>query len=224
MSKNAKGILGQQVGKVGPVVARLFRGMNVYTAYQPVVANPKTEGQTIHRMIFKAISVLAHGFGCGARIGFLTFAKGTKLSPRNWFQKTNFGAVTASGTNILNIDFTSMKVARGGLYGAAFDVLDFDTPSVVSVEFSRDNAPACQCTANDKVYLYVYAPDLNTGILSQAVATTASTVTVNVPTAWNGLKVHAWGFVRNEGQADEEKGIAAGECSDSVYLGTGNIG
>lgn len=224
MSKNAKGILGQQVGKVGPVVARLFRGMNVYTAYQPVVANPKTEGQTIHRMIFKAVSVLAHGFGCGARIGFLAFAKGTKLSPRNWFQKTNFGAVSASGSDTLNIDFTSMKVSRGGLYGVGFDVLDFDTPSVVTVDFNSDYAPACQRTANDKAYLYVYSPDLNKGILSQPVALTVKSVSVQVPADWNGLKVHAWGFVRNEGQADEEKGIAAGECSDSVYLGTGNIG
>ena len=224
MSKNAKGILGQQVGKVGPVVARLFRGENVYTAYQPVVANPKTEAQTIHRMIFKAISVLAHGFGCGARIGFLTFAKGTKLSPRNWFQKTNFAAITATAVDTLNIDFTSFKVARGGLYGAGFGVLDFDTPSKVIVDFTRAYAPACQCTPNDKVYLYVYCPDINTGILSAPVAYDGSTVEVQVPVDWNGLKVHVWGFARNEGQADEEKGIAAGECSDSVYLGTGNIG
>lgn len=224
MSKNAKGVLGQQVGKVGPVVARKFRNLDVYSAYQPNVKNPRTSKQQLNRLRFATISRLAHGFGCAVRLGFGAAVRGTKESMRNRFTKVNIPYVEASGIDSVSIDFTALVVAQGGLCPVHFSTPLFDTPKSVLVNFDEMNANACQKTANDKVYVVVYSPDANLAVVGEGVERSAKSATVNVPSNWNGTKVHVWGFVRNDGEANTEFNIAAGECSDSQYIGSGTIG
>ena len=223
MSKNMKGILGDQYGKVGPVVGRKFREENVYSAYQKNVFNPRSKAQQVHRMRFKALSKLAHGFACGAIFGFRTAAKGTNLSPRNLFQKTNWTSVQASTLDDLSIEYSSMLVSRGSLSNVSFNAPNFDVPNRISVSFQDHGAP-CQRTTGDRAFVYVYCPDAGSGILSGEVKLEDARVSIDTPLAWNGLKVHVWGFVRNQGAANLELGIPAGECSDSQYCGSGNIG
>lgn len=222
MSKNMKGILGAQYGKIGPVVGRKFREENVYSAYQKNVTNPRSEAQTRHRARFRVLSTLSHDMACGAIFGFRTAAKGTNLSPRNLFQKTNWPFVSATGTGTVNVDYTGMAVSRGGLSSVIFDIPMYDVPSSVNVDFTEFGAP-CQRTANDRAFIYVYCPDAKQGVLSDGVKLDELHVSLPVPAAWNGMKVHVWGFVRNQGPADIEKDIPAGECSPSQYLGSGNI-
>lgn len=223
MSKNVKGILGEQYGKIGPVVGRKFRAENVYSAYQKNVSNPRSQAQQIHRTRFAALSILSHNMACGALFGFRVAAQGTNLSPRNLFQKTNWPSVTSSVPGRVNIDYSTIMVAKGGLSVVNFDVPTFDVPLTVSVLFEEYGAP-CQRTANDRVFLYVYCPDANQGILSAATPLADGKVEIRVPQLWSGMKVHVWGFVRNEGPIDLVKDIPAGECSASQYIGTGNIG
>lgn len=223
MSKNMKGVLGEQFGKVGPVVARKFRTENVYSAYQKNVSNPRTEAQQIQRMKFKALSELAHNFACGAIFGFRAAAKGTNKSPRNLFQKTNWPMIEANTLDSMRIDYTGMSVSKGGLDNVAFGTPSFDTPGSVKVTFVNSFV-ACQQTTNDKVYVYIYCPDAKTGVLSEGVKRNEATITVQVPAYWMGLRVHVYGFCRNEGQAVEEFGIAAGEASPTQYCGSGDIG
>lgn len=223
MSKNVKGVLGEQYGKVGPVVARKFREENVYSAYQKNVANPRTKAQERHRHRFKVMSELAHNVACGAIFGFRTAAKGTNLSPRNMFQKTNWPMVTVAGTSTVNIDYTRLVVAKGGLSNVHPDVPDFTTPLKVVVDFS-ETGKACQRTVNDKVYVYVYCPDAKDGVLSAPGDISEGSISVDVPNYWTGMKVHVWIFCRNEGAEVPEFGIQAGECSPSFYAGTGDIG
>lgn len=218
-----KGILGDQYGKVGPVVGRKFREENVYSAYQKNVFNPRTEKQQIQRARFKALSELAHNFACGAIFGFRTAAKGTNLSPRNLFQKTNWPSVQARTSDSVNIDYSSMFVSVGSLSNVYFGAPNFDVPNTISVPFEIVGA-ACQRTKGDRVFIYVYCPDAGTGILSEENTFDVPKAKVVTPVAWNGLKVHIWGFVRNQGEASLELGIPAGECSDSQYCGSGNIG
>ena len=222
MSKNMKGILGAQYGKIGPVVGRKFREENVYSAYQKNVFNPRSDAQRRHRERFRALSVLSHDMACGAIFGFRTAAKGTNLSPRNLFQKTNWPCVTASGSGTVIVDFSGMQVSKGGLSNLNFDLPAFDIPSAVVVEFQEFGAP-CQRTENDRAYCFVFCPDAKQGILSVATDFGEGKVQVPVPALWNGMKVHVWGFVRNEGPENVEKNIAAGECSPSQYCGSGNI-
>lgn len=224
MSKNAKGILGQQVGKVGPVVARRFRDLEVYSAYQPKVKNPRTQKQQLNRLRFATISSLAHGFGCAVRLGFGAAVRGTKESMRNRFTKLNIANVEAIGQDSVNVDYTALVVAQGGLCPVHFNSPLFDTPNSVMVGFDELNANACQKTANDKVYVVVYNPDAKLAVVGEGVARSEQKAMVEVPSTWNGCKVQVYGFVRNDGEANTEFSIAAGECSDSQYIGSGSIG
>lgn len=218
-----KGVLGNQYGKVGPVVARKFRNENVYSAYQGNVANPNTELQQQHRYRFKGMSELAHNMACGAIFGFRTAAKGTNLSPRNLFQKTNWEFVTAPTATSLSVDYMSLQVSKGGLANVSFADCNFDKPNTVTVNWTRNGA-ACQCTPNDKVYIYVYCSDVKMGILSAPIAANEGTKEVEVPSDWNGLKVYVYVFCRNEGGAYGDNNIPAGECSPTFFAGSGNIG
>lgn len=222
MSKNMKGILGAQYGKIGPVVGRKFREENVYSAYQKNVFNPRSEAQTRHRARFRVLSTLSHDMACGAIFGFRTAAKGTNLSPRNLFQKTNWDCVTATGAGTTMIDYTGIQVSKGGLSTVNFSQPSFDVPMHVAVDFEEFGAP-CQRTENDRAFVYVYCPDAKQGILSSPTKLDEGKVELDVPSLWTGMKVHVWGFVRNEGPANVEKDIPAGECSPSNYCGTGNI-
>lgn len=224
MSKNAKGVLGQQVGKVGPVVARKFRNLDVYSAYQPSVKNPRTSKQQLNRLRFATVSRLAHGFGCAVRLGFGAAVRGTKESMRNRFMRLNVANVTTIGPDSVDIDYTGFVVAQGGLCPVHFNTPLFDTPMSVVVNFDEMNANACQKTANDKVYVVVYNPDANLAVVGEGVERSENKVEVHVPSNWNGTKVQVYGFVRNDGEANTEFDIAAGECSDSQYIGSGSIG
>lgn len=222
MSKNMKGILGAQYGKIGPVVGRKFREENVYSAYQKNVFNPRSEAQRAHRARFRALSTLSHDMACGAIFGFRVAAKGTNLSPRNLFQKTNWPFVTATSLGTVTIDYTGMQVSKGGLSIVDFGMPNFDIPLKVEVEFGDFGSP-CQRTRNDKAYIFVYCPDAKQGIMSQPTEFEDGKVSVNVPNLWTGMRVHVWGFVRNNGEANVELNISAGECSPSRYLGSGSI-
>ena len=224
MSKNAKGVLGQQVGKVGPVVARKFRNLDVYSAYQPKVKNPRSEKQQNNRLRFATISSIAHGMGCAVRLGFGAAVRGTKESMRNRFTKLNIANVTANAPDSVEIDYSAFVVAQGGLCPVHFNTPLFDTPETVTVNFNEMNANACQKTANDKVYVVVFNPDLKLAVVGEGVERSAGKVEVAVPSNWNGVKVQVFGFVRNDGEANTEFNIAAGECSDSQYIGSGSIG
>lgn len=224
MSKNAKGILGQQVGKVGPVVARKFRNLYVYSAYQPNVKNPRTQKQQLNRLRFSTISKIAHGFGCAVRLGFAAAVRGTKESMRNRFSKLNIANLTPSGVDSVDVDYTAFVVAQGGLCPVYFNSPLFDTPQTVEVPFDDMMVNACQKTANDKVYVVVYNPDAKLAVISEGVERNAGKIDVVVPSNWNGSKVQVYGFVRNDGDANTEFDIAAGECSDSRYIGSGTIG
>ena len=217
-----KGILGDQYGKIGPVVGRKFREENVFSAYQKNVFNPRSEAQMLHRRRFRALSILSHDMACGAIFGFRTAAKGTNLSPRNLFQKTNWPNVTAASATGITIDYTGIQVSKGGLSVVNFSQPSFDTPMKVIVAFEEVGAP-CKRTANDRAYAYVFCPDAKQGVLSEAIELGDGEVNVKVPSFWNGMHVHVWGFVRNDGPANIEKDIPAGECSPSFYCGSGTI-
>ena len=219
-----KGVLGDQYGKIGPVVGRKFREENVYSAYQKNVFNPRTDAQQVQRIRFRTLSQMAHSFACGAIFGFRTAAKGTNRSPRNLFQATNFPTISASvNPESISIDYTAVVVSKGALANVNFGIPNFDNPNNVTISFSEFGAP-CQRTAGDRVFVYVYCPDAKQGILSGETKIEDAKVSVDVPAAWNGLKVYVWGFTRNQGAASEELGIPAGEASDSFYCGSGTIG
>lgn len=89
-----QGIAGGLRGKMGNVVFRQRQGQTVASQYQPVVANPRTEGQNAARAKFKLMSQLAaimeRGIGT---MGVTERAARGKETPRNRFFQLNYPLV-----------------------------------------------------------------------------------------------------------------------------------
>ena len=99
--------------------------------------------------------------------------------------------------------------------------VEFNTPSFaeeseVSVTFETDKTSP-KMSDDDQVYLFVYQPDSNMGVLSMPVSRDTGTITVKVPSFWSGMRVYLYGFA--EGAHPETKGMT----SPSTYVGNGSI-
>lgn len=228
MSKNSQGYMGSQIGKLGPAVGFRWKGKNVYRSHQPFVRNPKTMKQQLNRAIFKAIQELSMRFGGAVNIGFRRESDEKQTTTRGLFTLYNRPAVQADSPDSVTIDFASMVVARGPMTNVSFGSPDFETPNEVNITFD-DMESAGLATFDDEVYLFVYCPDAKCGVLSTPVTRDDHSASVTVPAAWNGSKVHIWGFVRSSYTEptwiDQYGGyMYPNMVSDSVYCGSGNIG
>ena len=232
MSKNASGYMGVQVGKLGPAVGFMWKGRNIYRAYNPFVKNPNTEKQQLHRALFKAMSALSTQFAVAINRGYKQKADNEHTTTRGLFIKANKGAVHANTVDSITIDYADLIVSSGSMNCPRFGTPQFDTPQQVDVSFNTD---LIGCATNDdKIALFVYCPDAKAGIISplsgmnMAKRSTGS-VSAVVPAYWSGMKVHVWGFALagvDEPTYIENYGgwMYPQMASDSIYIGTGNIG
>lgn len=231
MSKNANGYMGVQVGKLGPAVGFMWKGRNVYRAYNPFVKNPNTEKQQLHRAIFKTIADLSNRFAVAINHGYKQKANNEHTTTRGLFLKDNMPFVHANTVDSVTIDYADLIVARGSMHCPRFGTPQFDTPQHVDVSFNTDLL-GCS-TADDKIAVFVYCPDAKAGILSplsgaSMVKRSAGSVSVVVPAYWSGMKVYVWGFaiagVDEPTYIDDYGGWMYPQmASDSVYIGMGNI-
>lgn len=220
MGKVTKKILGATRGKVGDVVFRKFRQMNVDSAYQPTPANPRTEAQMIQRAIFGEMSRMAHVTAQGINIGLSWKAKSSNLSPRNWFVRLN--KENFSSTNPANVDvaFQELIFSTGDRMEANFGNLDLDNPLEVGISWTPETTAV---DTNAELTFIVYSPDAKEAIISEAAKLSERNKTVTVPSHWNALKVYVYAI--EVAVADHpEHNIVKGQTYRSTYIGTGNIG
>ena len=221
MAKYRLGVMGTFKNKVGIVVGRKWRTINVMSAYQGDVKNPNTDKQKIVRLKFGTLSSLAAAFSKAVRYGYAGVSSGTKVPQRCAFIKDNYEGdlieVTLPGT--INVDYTLMQVSKGSHMEASFGSPQFDEPLTVTVAFSYEVIPDFS-KANDKVHLVVYNPGDNRVIMAQAAAS-AHTISCVVPNAWNGETVHVWAFVVD----GDVEGLPTdpNQVSISHYIGNGSI-
>ena len=212
------GILDGFYGKVGTVVGSFWKGIPVMRAYVRRQHDAKSETQVVIRARFKAMMELVSGFLDASRIGLHDTAVSGPMTEGNMFFVKNWDMVTASGVESVSVDFTGLTVAQGNLPGVHFNAPQFDTPLQVDVDFD-DNMEYRGTSPDDEVYVFVYCPDAKCGVLSEPVKRSDGSVSVKVPSYWNGMKVHVYGFAK--GALDSGR---YSQCSNSAYLGTGNIG
>lgn len=220
MGKVTKKILGATRGKVGDVVFRKFRQMNVDSAYQPTPANPRTEAQMIQRSIFGEMSRMAHATAQGINIGLSWKAKSSNLSPRNWFVRLNKNNFTSSNPGIVQVSYQELIFSTGDRMEANFSPLDLDNPLEVGISWS---AEATAVDEKAELYFVVYSPDAKEAVVSGAAKLEDHGKTVTVPAHWNALKVYVYAI--EVAVADHpEYNIVKGQTYRSTYIGTGNIG
>ena len=219
MGKVTKKILGATRGKVGDVVFRKFRQMNVDSAYQPTPANPRTEAQMIQRAIFGEMSRMAHATAQGINIGLSWRAKGSNLSPRNWFLRLNKENFSSTNPATVEVAYQELIFSTGDRIEADFGNLDLDNPLEVGISWSVESNAV---DTNAELHFIVYSPDAKQAVVSEATKLSANSKTVTVPSHWNALKVYVYGV---EVAVDDhpEQGIVKGQTYRSTYIGTGNI-
>jgi hypothetical protein len=209
----------------------MWKGRNIFRAYNPFVKNPRTEKQQLHRAVFKTLSELSNRFAPATNFGYRQKANNEHTTTRGLFLRDNKDFVHANTVDSVTIDYADLIVARGNLHCPRFGTPQFDTPQQVDVSF--DSTLIGCATNDDPVCLFVYCPDAKAGILSPVSGASMAkrsdhSVSCDVPAYWNGMKVHVWGFAL--AGVDEPTYIDAyggwmypQMSSDSLYIGTGNI-
>lgn len=212
-----RGILDGFFGKVGTVVGSFWKGIPVMRAYVRRIHDRKNNSQLLVRARFTAISDLASAFLSAIRIGLRNAASNSHTTEANVFVKKNWNAVQATTVDSVTIDYADLVVSKGALTSVQFGTAQFDTPQQVDVAFDS-NEEVDGTSLDDLVYLFVYCPDTKGGILSAPVKRSVKSISLMVPSYWNGMKVHLWGFTLGGDLFN------AGTLSDSSYIGSGNIG
>jgi hypothetical protein len=208
----------QVAGKFGGLVGMPGKNGRVFIrTAAPKKERTPSERQAIVHGRFKVISELAAQAKNALKLGLKKKAKQLKCSVYNAFTKLNWDNVRSNMPGVTTVNYPELIFAQGNCPNVRFGSPNFDEPLNITVTF-QGNADMIGADATDKVYMYVYCPDTGEGILADAVTRSASTISLNVPVNWNGMKVHAWGLV-----VGGENGLTD-EPSDSVYIGTGNIG
>lgn len=90
MAKLAGGALGVRRGKVGAEVYSVTGGIQVVKQYQPVVANPNTDGQQIQRLKMMVVGKISKAIRPDMLVGL-----GTRFNARAEFNKTMLRAAEA---------------------------------------------------------------------------------------------------------------------------------
>lgn len=197
-------------GRLGDTVTYMRDGKAVTRAIPMQVANPKTERQVSVRVRFAAISKICRAFKVAVNIGYKFVRRPLEL-PRNVFIHDNWAAVTLDAGGMADIHHSALKVSDGPLPQVTFGQPDFTEPETVTVAYAG-NTDQPGASATDDVYVMVYQPDLNQAVLSTDLYRNGGNAHVSVPTSWQGMQVHVYGFAASET-----------ECSESSYIGSGII-
>ena len=221
MAKYRLGVMGTFKNKVGIVVGRKWRTIDVMSAYQGDVKNPNTSKQKLVRMKFGTLSSLAAALSNALHYGYAGVSSGTKVPQRCAFIKENYGGHVVDVTlpDKITVDYTLIEVSKGSHMEASFGSPNFDEPLTVTVAFSYE-VIADFSKATDKVHLVVYNPGDGRCLMAQGLAS-AHTISCVVPNSWNGETVHVWAFVID----GDVEGLPTdpNQVSNSHYIGKGSI-
>lgn len=207
------GYLSPIRNKLGNAVGRKWRTLDVLSVYNGRPRNPRTTAQQTQRAKFGFAATLARAFASAVDMGYKPMCDGTPIPQRSMFIKKNIGIVDATDIENPTIEWSDVVCAEGSLPGGSFGNISTADPLSVTVPMT-DTSSVPGASQTDLVYIFVYNPDQNAGILSQGKDREVAEITVNVPSVWNGERVQVYGFAVN---ADNSR------VSNSTYIGTSTI-
>ena len=115
MGKLNQGMFQGFIGKVGGVVGKRWKGKYVVSAYQPVVANPKSSKQALQREFFAhAVALVTEFFSGTIRSALSTGWVGTTLIASNIGNAINAIRYNYAGSNGLEV-YKKMSAKTGSL-------------------------------------------------------------------------------------------------------------
>ena len=226
MGRQLGGINGPFVGRVGNAVGYLWRGQWCVRSLPREFHDAKTERQMEQRELFRASVAFAGRLKDILHLGFDQPALKVHKTVCNYFLMVNkrclawsptpqssgqppSGSGAAGGT--LAVDFEHLRLSEGPVAPVAFQRQP--NSSLFTLHFSFDKNPEHRnCSSSDKVYVVALCRrnGVFEAVLPLPVYRRMGSITVTLPSYWEGEEVHLYGFVQD----------IAGRCSESCYLGT----
>jgi hypothetical protein len=195
MARIRKGILGGFSGTVGPVVGVHWRGRDIIRS-RPARGNSKpTEPQLGQRMKFAETCrfmqpirpVLSRYFGESTH----------SSSPFNNATSYYLTQVVSISDDTPHIDFDKVLLSKGDLTGVASPARTL-TANVLEVSWA-DNSTQGTAAADDLLTVGVYSPVFSDWVVFQdAAERIATTVSLSLPTDWEGEVLHVYAFFRKK--------------------------
>lgn len=215
--------MGTFSNKVGIVVGRKWRNLDVMSAYQPKVFNPNTKKQVEQRQRFGAASTLARGMKLGLAYGFAGVAAGTKSPARSRFVQANIPAIEFTWPDTIDIDYTMVKVSDGSHMNATYGTPKSDEPLQIDLTYSMSYIEGFS-SEDDNVFMVAYNPADGNCVIAHEKAN-AGSLSVIVPNSWNGENVHVYAFVvgADAGRGLNVRPTDATQVSETHYCGQVSI-
>ncbi len=199
MAKLEQGILGPFTGKVGTVVGYRWKGLPVVRGYRRAVRYPNTERQQEERSWFVQMVRFASVARGALLLGLREAAAREQMTEGNLFVKRNKDCFALDG----RVDYERLVFACGSAGSASFEGYAVDDDGVLDVRFGRGIG-----RAQDRVYAYVYCPDLGQGLLSAPAERRDGRLRMALPDEWAGRGLVVYGFCVD----------ACGQASRSAYV------
>ena len=198
-------------GRVGPLVTYPWRGKWVARTFASKPKNPRTEKQQSHRMLFKQQVQLAGRMNWVLRETMDAVSMENGMTACNYFIKRNQAAFNAE-EGVLAVDWSSLVLSEGPVAPVAFGAPEVTEGTTLVVGFER-NPRHMRADNYDRVYVYMYCPELQRGFFSAPVYRREQRIAVVLPEMFVGHEVHLWGMVQDN----------AGRWSETLYIGCGPI-
>lgn len=215
MAKVFGAVLGKNRGKIGQVNYWVVKGTQFNRAMPTVAKRRPTSAQADQQIRFASLGKLATAFMQASALGLKHKMEKAYDNAVSVFVKINQSAVSATGGEA-EVDYGSLTCSLGNMPVVPFGNASFTEPARITVTWQTTAEPGTD--AEDKVYVFIYSPDVNQGIISAGTLRSTGTITINTPSTWTGLTAHVYGFAVGGGRDNE------GKTCDSSYIGTGNIG
>lgn len=215
--------MGTFSNKVGIVVGRKWRNLDVMSAYQPKVFNPNTKKQMEQRQRFGAASTLARGMKLGLAYGFAGVAAGTKSPARSRFVQANIPAIEFTWPYTIDIMYEDIKMSDGSHMNASYGTPSSTDPLEIKLTYSLPIVDGFS-KEDDNVFAVAYNPVDGNCVLGYNRAN-AGSLTIAVPNSWNGETVHVYAFVigAEAGSGTSARPTDATQVSESFYCGQVSI-
>lgn len=211
MGKAFQGVYGSFVNKVGNVVGRVKQGVQIYSIYQPSVANPRTPDQVANRSKFGTMTAFVSKVLSGVKVGFQKldgYRYGTAFSSCVGYNLKN-GVVVSDGQGGYEIDYTKMSVSEGQLDNA-FNLQGSVDGNTLTLTWA-DNSGMGNALATDVLEVVVFNKTKNAAIFDDGnAARSLRTASVTIPTAWNSDSVEVWAFFNRKDNSLQAKTLYVG--------------
>lgn len=162
------------------------------------VTDANTVKQREVRTRFLAVSTLAAGLK-NVLVGLTPQAKAKKITLRNTFVKYNYAAtesnVQSDGDIDAITDFTMVRLSMGPVANPTFGTPSTTNPLQIDVAVTNADADPDANADNAYMYLVAYHPSKNKAVYTKQ-ALEDVTISLPVPSSWNGDIVKVYGFVQ----------------------------